>query len=83
MVIEINGWHTEISKTISFLCVWTERKAHIKRFNTKKYYAKVSPFFFFFFLSFCYFLGHPCGMWRFPRLGVESEPTPEPQQRGI
>ena len=43
-------------------------------------------FIYLFFLSFCLFYGHTCGM-EVPRLGVESEvrhwPTPEPQQRGI
>ena len=51
-------------------------------------------FFFFFFCLFvfcccrcCYFLGHSCGIWRFPGYGFSQscsrQPTPEPQQCGI
>ena len=38
---------------------------------------------FFYFLSFCYFFGPLPRHMEVPRLGVESEPTPEPQQLGI
>ena len=43
--------------------------------------------FFLLFLSFCHFLGHSCGIWRFPGWGLNWScscwPTPELQQRGI
>ena len=44
-------------------------------------------FIFLFFLSFCHFLGHSHGIWRFPGEGsnwsYSCRPTPEPQQLGI
>ena len=50
-------------------------------------FVLVSLFLFFFFLSFCYFLGRSHGIWRFPGHGSNRSrshrPTPEPQQCGI